>query len=109
LNWIIFDRDYNFIDGGYKRMTDAAKEYGQDVAHEKLSQDLTITQRGYVYTKSPVIQMEDYYPFGLTFNSYQRESSVKNKYKFQGQEHIDDLNLGWDSFKEDSFATGNNT
>jgi RHS repeat-associated protein len=35
----------------------------------------------------------------LTFNSYQRENSVKNKFKFQGQEHIDDLGLGWDSFK----------
>lgn len=43
--------------------------------------------------------MRDYYPFGLTFNSYRRENSVENKIKFQGQEHIDDLNLGWDSFK----------
>ena len=41
----------------------------------------------------------DYNPFGLTFNSYQRENSVDQKYKFQGQEHIDDLGLGWDSFK----------
>lgn len=35
----------------------------------------------------------------MTFNSYSRENSVENKIKFQGQEHIDDLNLGWDSFK----------
>jgi RHS repeat-associated protein len=41
----------------------------------------------------------DYYPFGLTFNSYQRENSVPNKWKFQGQEHVDDLGLNWDSFK----------
>lgn len=46
-----------------------------------------------------VIQQDDYYPFGLTFNSYSRENSAKNKFKFQGQEHIDDLDLGWDSFK----------
>jgi RHS repeat-associated protein len=51
------------------------------------------------HTKSPVIQTDEYYPFGLTFNSYQRESSVLNRIKFQSQEHIDDLNLGWDSFK----------
>jgi RHS repeat-associated protein len=51
------------------------------------------------HIKSPVVQMDDYYPFGLTFNSYQRENSVKQRYKFQGQEHIDDLDLGWDSFK----------
>src|SRR5690606_21876314 len=47
----------------------------------------------------PVVQGDEYYPFGLTYNSFQRESSLKNRWKFQGQEHIDDLNLGWDSFK----------
>jgi RHS repeat-associated protein len=56
--------------------------------------DFSVTQ-----VKSPVIQTDDYYPFGLTYNSYQRESSVPNRFKFQGQEHIDDLSLGWDSFK----------
>ena len=49
--------------------------------------------------KSPVIQGDDYYPFGLTFNSYQRENSVPNRLKFQGQEHTEDLGLNWDSFK----------
>lgn len=43
--------------------------------------------------------MDDYYPFGLTFNSYQRENSVDQRWKFQGQEHIEDLGLNWDSFK----------
>lgn len=43
--------------------------------------------------------MDDYYPFGLTFNSFQRENSVEQRWKFQGQEHIDDLGLNWDSFK----------
>jgi len=45
------------------------------------------------------VQEDDYYPFGLTFNSYQRENALLNRYKFQGQEHTDDLDLGWDSFK----------
>lgn len=35
----------------------------------------------------------------MTFNSYQRENSVDQRWKFQGQEHIDDLGLNWDSFK----------
>jgi len=42
-----------------------------------------------------VVQRDDYYPFGLTFNSY--TSGDENKYKFQGQEHQDET--GWDSFK----------
>ncbi|MFN7236092.1 MAG: RHS repeat domain-containing protein, partial [Cyclobacteriaceae bacterium] len=82
---------------------------------------ITITQPGYVYiylsnesptlvdvffddfkvthTKSPVIQAEEYYPFGLVFNSYSRENSVAQDFKFQGQEHQDELGLNWDSFK----------
>jgi RHS repeat-associated protein len=41
-----------------------------------------------------------YYPFGLTFNSYQRENGLANNFvKFQSQEHVDDLALNWDSFK----------
>ena len=51
------------------------------------------------HTKSPIVQQDDYYPFGLTFNSYHSENSVPNRWKFQGQEHVDDLGLNWDSFK----------
>jgi RHS repeat-associated protein len=56
--------------------------------------DLKVT-----HVKSPVIQADDYYPFGLMFNSYQRENSTPNRWRFQGQEHIDDLGLNWDTFK----------
>jgi RHS repeat-associated protein len=124
LNWLVFDRNYILIPGksGYSRLTTVAKETGQDVAHEKLSGSVTISEPGYVYIylsneegtnayevyfddfkvdqiKSPVIQTDDYYPFGLAYNSYSRENSVPNKIKFQGQEHVDDLGLNWDSFK----------
>jgi RHS repeat-associated protein len=117
----VFGKNYNYITGGFMRMGTAAREYGQDVAHERLYGSVSITEPGYVYiylsneettpvevyfddfkvdqVKLPVIQMEDYYPFGLTFNSYRRENSVENKVRFQGQEHIDDLNLEWVSFK----------
>jgi len=123
LNWLIFDRNFGLITGGFKQMGSTAKEAGTDVPHERVfnTDPILITQPGYVYiylsnesptpvevyfddfkvthTKSPIIQQDDYYPFGLTFNSYQRENSVPNRIKFQGQEHIDDLGLNWDSFK----------
>lgn len=99
------------------RMTTTAREYGQTGAHEKLAAEFVITQPGYVYiylsndnaalggpqiecyfddfnveqVKSPIVQMEDYTPFGVTFNSYRRENSLLNKIKFQGQERITDL------------------
>ena len=52
--------------------------------------DLKVTQ-----TKSPVVQTDDYYPFGLTFNEYQRENSLLNKYKYNGMEEVQDLVLNW--------------
>ncbi|WHZ09505.1 MAG: hypothetical protein OJF59_003261 [Cytophagales bacterium] len=49
---------------------------------------------------SNFLNREDFYPFGLSFNKYQREGSVPNTLKlFQDQEHIDDLGLDWDQFK----------
>lgn len=126
LNWLVFKRDGTFVtaQSGYDRLSITPKETGQDVAHEKLySPTITITEPGFVYiylsneeaaplevyfddfkvthvNKTPVMQSDDYYAFGLNFNSYQRENSLKNKMvKFQGQEHIEDLDLGWDSFK----------
>jgi len=41
---------------------------------------------------------EDYYPFGLTFNSYSRENNVPNNYQYNGKENIGDLGLNWDDF-----------
>ncbi|MBS1978681.1 MAG: RHS repeat-associated core domain-containing protein [Bacteroidetes bacterium] len=118
LNWIIFDRNYVMITGGYQRLSAAPKETGNNVAHERMaSPNINITQPGYVYiylsneettpvevyfddfkvtqTKSPVVSQQDYYPFGLSFNSYQRENIVPNQYKYNGKELQDELNLGW--------------
>src|SRR5687767_7757504 len=38
---------------------------------------------------------EDYYPFGLTFNSYSRENSTPNNYLYNGKEKQEELDLGW--------------
>jgi RHS repeat-associated protein len=37
----------------------------------------------------------DYYPFGLTFNEYKRENSVKQNQLFTGKERQDELMLDW--------------
>lgn len=39
--------------------------------------------------------MDDYYPFGHTFNSYSRENSLVQDYKYNGKEMQDELGLGW--------------
>lgn len=120
LNWMVFDRNYSQDLGrsGYMRITTNAKETGTNATHDKLfSPEITITQPGYVYiwlsnenptpvevyfddfkvsqTKSPVIASNDYYPFGLSFNSYQRENSLANDYKYNGKEEQNELGIGW--------------
>lgn len=121
LNWLVYDRNYTLITSksGYARMTTAARETGQNVNHEKLTGTITIADAGYVYvylsneegvgayevyfddfrvtqTKSPIIQSDDYYPYGLTFNSHRRENSLPQHYLFNnGSELEGELDLGW--------------
>lgn len=52
----------------------------------------------YVITheKRAVVQADDnYYPFGLRFNSYRRENSTPNMYQYNGKEKQDELGLDW--------------
>jgi RHS repeat-associated protein len=122
LNWIVTDRDFNPIIGecGFVQVGSTGtlpKENGSNVPHELLKRPtaLKINQPGYVYIylsnenatpvevffddfkvehiKSPIVQMDDYYPFGLEFNSYTRENSVPNRKKFNGIEEVTDLGL----------------
>ncbi|WKN43205.1 DUF6443 domain-containing protein [Tunicatimonas pelagia] len=94
---------------------------GRDsVQHETLVVDLAIAEDGYLYTyvsnesnwdvdvhfdqmtmsmsssQPTVVQVNDYYPFGLTHT--QPLSNPTNKYLFQGAELTDDLGLGWYDF-----------
>lgn len=121
LNYLIFDKNYVYKSGGFKRLSATPKETGTDVAHERLAFDgahqITITEPGYVYiyisnendtqvdvyfddfkvtqTKGAIVSSQDYYPFGLTFNSYSRENSAPNQYKFNEKEEQDELGLKW--------------
>jgi RHS repeat-associated protein len=115
------------------RMTESAKENGTDVPHEKLVLTEIVKEPGYVYiylsndnlalggsqievyfddfkvtqTKSPIVASESFYPFGLTFDSSERENSLENKYLYnQGTgeksfrtERVYDLGLNVDQSK----------
>jgi RHS repeat-associated protein len=123
LNWLVFDRNYKPLKSqtGFKQITTAAKESGADGPHEYLSSpSITIQQPGYVYiylsnessttkevyfddfkvtqNNSPVVQQEDFYPFGLTFNSYTRENAVPQNYLYNGKELQKDLDLNWEDY-----------
>jgi RHS repeat-associated protein len=107
---IIFDRNYNYVDVAYQQLTSSGV----------MNPQYTVKQPGYAYlyisneeaklrdvyfddvmmkvTQSPVVQTDDYYPFGLTFNSYSRENSVPNNYKYNGKELQTDLGLNWEDY-----------
>ncbi len=119
LNYILFDKTMTTVlDFGFKRISAAAKESGQNVKHDRLYfERIIIKEPGYLYTyisnenptavevyfddfkveqfKTPVIHTADYYPFGLAFNSYQRENTIKQDFLYNSKELCDEMNLGW--------------
>jgi len=52
--------------------------------------DLSVT-----LNEHPIVQTDDYYPFGLEFNSYRRVTSTPNDYLYNGKEKQDELGLDW--------------
>jgi RHS repeat-associated protein len=110
-----------------RKVSAAAAESGttaNGTPHEELSISDVIKEPGYVYiylsndnfslagqevdvffddfevkhSKSKVVQADDFYPFGLTFNSYRREASIENIYQYNGKEIQNELALRWNDF-----------
>ncbi len=114
LNIVAFDKDHNFVDVAFRQIK------ASDSPDDTISLRLNIRQAGYVYVflsnesqtlqqigfdnygvtqhHSYVIQQDDYYPFGLTFNSYRRENSMLNSYQYNGKELHEELALGWNDY-----------
>ncbi len=51
-----------------------------------------------VHSEGPVVQRDDYYPFGLTFGSYSRAMAKGNSFLYQGKERQDVLGLNSTDF-----------
>jgi RHS repeat-associated protein len=116
LNWLVFDHNYTFKTGGYKKIDPNARENGSNVPHDELSAQLTIKEQGYVYVylsneetspidvffddftvdvvKGPVVQQSDYDPFGLIVTESTREHEANN-FLYNGKELQKDLDLNW--------------
>jgi hypothetical protein len=121
---LFFDKNYNFLDAAWDQVSTAGEQTSPTVKqpHDLVTISAKAPEAGYAYvfvsnehptfvdiyfddvtfsnTPCPIVSTDDYYPFGLTFNSYQRENSVPNKFKFGGKEEQTDLDLttidwGW--------------
>ncbi|PTB96007.1 hypothetical protein C9994_09320 [Marivirga lumbricoides] len=122
LNYIVLDKDFNYLNSGFDRLSTSAEDPGDGSGtHQKLSfEEILIDQDGYLivflsnesqqpvevfwddfrvdHHHNAVLQADDYYPFGLTFNSYRSKYNKKNKMNtFQDQEL--DEETGWVQFK----------
>lgn len=120
LNYIVFDRNYYLVDGGYVRLSETAREYGQNCMHERLFKEIVIKKAGYVYLYlsndnaaltgqsvevyfddfsveqifSPVVESTDYYAFGMISSEQSREHHTKQPFKFNNKE-VQGKGLDW--------------
>jgi RHS repeat-associated protein len=55
--------------------------------------DLTV-----VHSEGPVIRKDDYYPFGLSYNTSTLGGALTNKYLYNGKEFEGELGLNWNDY-----------
>ncbi|MFY0651641.1 MAG: peptidoglycan DD-metalloendopeptidase family protein [Cyclobacteriaceae bacterium] len=115
LNYLLFDVNNNFVDAGYFGVQE-----GPNLEQTISVSDLVIDQAGFIYiyvsnesnssnyvffdnldiaiSESPVLETTDYYPFGLTFNSYTKPGTIDQNFKYNGKEEINDLGVNWQDY-----------
>lgn len=109
LNYAFFDDNFNFVDGGFKRV-----EQPDQIL--PLVGQISISKNGYLYvylsnespsdvyfdnlaikhTTGPLLQEDSYYPFGLQISNLSSKAlnRMQNKYLFNGIEKLDEFELG---------------
>ena len=116
LNYILFDKDYNYKNAGFKRVPANAQGLVTEI---NLMPD-PISEPGYIYVfvsysnesggyvyfddlqvthheRLSVVQADDYYPFGMTMAGleYRRGDIQDNDYLYNGKELQEDHDLSW--------------
>jgi RHS repeat-associated protein len=114
INYILFDKNFVNYRDGFARITQNG-----ELNYEKLLLTAVPTKPGYLYIylsnetpkqmevyfddltithhHTPVIQTDDYYPFGLAIAglSGRTENKVENRFLYNGKELQSDLELDW--------------
>jgi len=124
LNYIFFDDNYANPVYGLQQISSAA-----DDAFEQLSLSFTATTSGYLYvyvsnestldvnvyfddlkithkSSLSIVQADDYYPFGLSFNSYQDTTETRQNYLYNGVERQEETSLYQTYFRNYNPALG---
>jgi len=110
LQYLYFDNDYKFKKSGFRQVSEqgegtfetltlehVAEEDGfmmMYVANET-NEDLNVffDDMSVTHSVGPVIRKDDYYPFGLSFNSSTLGGALTNKFLYNGKEFQGEM--GW--------------
>jgi RHS repeat-associated protein len=112
INYLFFDQDNEFKKGGFKQVSEQALG-----SFETLSLDYVPEEEGtmmiytsnqtaepldvfmddmmVLHTEGPIVRVNDYYPFGMTYRSSERSGFVTNKFLYNEKELQTDLDLDW--------------
>jgi len=97
----------NYKYGGFVQLSKAALEDGSDVPHEKISSEVVVTEPGFLYvylsnesatpsevffdnftvsvSESQLVQLIDYYPYGMVAGQWERTGEQLTRELFQGK------------------------
>ncbi len=115
LQYLSFDNNYKFKKSGFRQVSNqgegsfelltlehVAEEdgfmmmYVANETNEDLNvffDDLTV-----VHSEGPVIRKDDYYPFGLSYNTSTLGGALTNRYLYNGKEFEGELGLNWNDY-----------
>lgn len=117
---LFFDKDYNLLDAAWDQVSTAGEQTSGTVKqppHDFITVTAKAPEAGYAYvflsnehptyvdiyfddatfshTPSAIVNVSDYFPFGLTYNAGDRAGSYEQVYKYNGKEVQNELDLGW--------------
>jgi RHS repeat-associated protein len=122
VNILLFDKNFNFVDGAYRQLDVDAVQQGLVVKapHDYLVREVTVTEPGYAFiflsnenltqidvhfddvtithTHSPIVAGADYYPFGLPMEN-REVTNEPYRYGYQGQFSEKDVTTGMQEFE----------
>ncbi len=112
LNYLFFDKRMQYKKGGFQQISEAAhskfEEITLDFAPEEEGYlmvyvanqtaeniDVFFDQMSVEHTSGHIIRVDDYYPFGMAFNTGTLAGALTNKYLYNGKELQQELGLDW--------------
>ncbi|NJN28039.1 MAG: RHS repeat-associated core domain-containing protein [Cyclobacteriaceae bacterium] len=112
INYMFYDKDNTFRKGGFKQVSEAALGSFEELTLEYVPEeegtmmvytanqtaeplDVYMDDMRVAHIEGPIIRVDDYYPFGLTFNSSERSGFTTNNFLYNGKELQTDLDLDW--------------